>query len=168
MQVLAFYAGFRSVTCLLPKFLVAVGDVTFTMWNDLAGLVLLPIAFYLGSRHGIAGIAWGWVAAFPFIAVPLYRRTFRLLNLRVSEYMTMVRPALEGTLVMVLAVLFVKRTLGATLHAVPLLICEVAVGATIYMGVLALRHQERLQTLLDLGKRVLSRGTASKPSDATA
>jgi hypothetical protein len=138
------------------------------MWNDLAGLVLLPCAFYLGSRHGIAGIAWGWVIAFPLIAVPLYHRTFRVLGLSMREYMRMVWPALEGIVVIVPGVLLLKLWLTPHLKGWPLLLCEVLTGVALYTGTLALRHRERLLVLLDLGKQAFSRKTDDTPRAATS
>jgi O-antigen/teichoic acid export membrane protein len=154
LTVLSYYAGFRSIVALLPKYLVAVGEVDFVMWNDLFALILLPVAFYIGSRRGITGVAWGWVIAFPLVAVPLYRKTFRILHLQAFDYMSEIWPALEGTAAMMLFILGSRLALTGTWHSAQRLLFDVFVGGLIYVGVLALRHAERLQSLLQLGRRV--------------
>jgi PST family polysaccharide transporter len=148
LQVLCFYAGFRSVVALLSKVLTAVGDVRFVMWNDLAALVILPIAFYLGSYHGVAGIAWGWVVAYPLIAVPLFHKTFRTIDMKVDEYLRAVRPALEGTVAMVVGVELVKAALNPLRSLLVKLTLEVCAGAVIYVAVLWRRHGQRMSLFL--------------------
>jgi len=162
LAVLSFYAGFRSITALLPKFLVAVGDVSFVMWNDLAALFLLPCAFYVGSRQGITGIAWGWVVAFPLVALVLYRRTFRILDLTLREYFSVLWPALEGTTVMVLLILLSRFRLTAGWPAGRRVSFEILLGSCAYVATMAVRHRERMRVLVQLGRRLLRRspGTA--------
>jgi teichuronic acid exporter len=157
LEILSFYAGFRSIVALLPKFLVAVGDVNYAVWNDIAALILLPAAFYIGSRHGITGIAWGWIFAYPLVALPLFRRTLRILNLSAREYASAVWPALESTLVMVLAVVSFRFVTSAWLHGILRLVLEVLVGAGSYIGMIAARHYDRLCALIALVRPLLSR-----------
>jgi O-antigen/teichoic acid export membrane protein len=166
LAVLSFYAGFRSITALLPKFLVAVGDVSFVMWNDLAALFLLPCAFYVGSRQGITGIAWGWVVAFPLVALVLYRRTFRILDLTFREYFSVLWPALEGTTVMVLLILLSRLRLTAGWPAGRRVVFEILLGACAYVATMAVRHRDRMRMLVQLGRRLLRRspGTAEVTS----
>jgi len=168
LTVLSYYAGFRSIVALLPKYLVAVGEVDFVMWNDLFALFLLPAAFYIGSSRGITGVAWGWVIAFPLVAVPLYRKTFRILRLRTIDYISEIRPALEGTAAMILFILVSSRTLTATWHGPQRLVFEVLGGGLTYVGMLGLRHSDRLRSLLELGRRAFKldgvpKSTAVRP-----
>ena len=157
LEVLCFYAGFRSVVALLSKVLTAVGEVRYVMWNDMAALVILPIAFYLGSYRGVAGIAWGWVIAYPVVAIPLFRKTFRTVDMKVGEYLRALRPALEGTVAMVIAVELVKSGLAPVRSLLERLIVEVFVGAGIYLGVMWLRHRQRLAIFFQTAKRAWSR-----------
>jgi PST family polysaccharide transporter len=152
LEILGVYAGIRSVVALLPKILTAVGDARFVMWNDLRALVSLPIAFVIGSHWGIAGIACGWVAAYPFVALPLYWKTFRTIGMSAREYFRGLRPPLEGTLVMTAAVLLLKwkAPLG---HSLSLrLIVEIAVGGVAYLTTLFLFHRERVSRFMQIAK----------------
>lgn len=168
LAVLSFYAGFRSITALLPKFLVAVGDVSFVMWNDLAALILLPCAFYVGSRHGITGIAWGWVVAFPLVALVLYRRTFRILGLTFREYFSVLWPALEGTTAMVVLILLSRPRLTAGWPGGRRVVFEILLGACAYVATMALRHRDRMRMLMQLGTRLLRRNGTAETADLTS
>jgi PST family polysaccharide transporter len=152
LQVLSIYAAFRSIVAIIPKVLTAVGNARFVMWNDLRALVILPIAFYIGSHWGTAGIAWGWVAAYPLVAVPLYWKAFKTIKMPVATYLQALRPAIDGTLTMVLAVLFLGWTLPPSWPAWSRLIAEVALGGVVYSGTLLLLHRKRIMAFVGMAK----------------
>ena len=83
---------------LFGRVLTALGNARYVMWNDLMALVLLPVAFVIGSRWGVAGIAFGWVVGYPFIAIPLAVKTLRTIDMPFREYLQALRPALDGQL----------------------------------------------------------------------
>jgi len=157
LEVLSFYAGFRSIVALLQKILIAVGNARYVMWNDLAALIVLPVAFYIGSFHGTVGVAWGWVLAYPLIALPLYRKTFQAIDMKVGEYFRAVRPALEGSIVMVACVELLRFALLHTWSLPIRLALEIAIGALGYCAVLIVLHKKRIliliQGLFDLWSR---------------
>ncbi|MGB0076693.1 MAG: lipopolysaccharide biosynthesis protein [Candidatus Sulfotelmatobacter sp.] len=152
LQVLSFYAAFRSIVALLPKVLTAVGNIRYVMWNDLVALIILPIAFYIGSSRGIAGIAWGWVAAYPVVILPLYWKTFRTIEMKTGDYLRALRPALSGTIAMIPAVEWLKYRLPPARPLLLRLILEVAVGAFVYLGILRLLHGERVLAIIQTAK----------------
>jgi teichuronic acid exporter len=152
LEVLAVYTSFRSIVSLLPKVLTSVGNARFVMWNDLRALIILPIAFFIGSRWGTGGIAFGWVLAYPLVALPLYWKTFNTIGMTAAEYIRGLRPAFDATIVMTVAVLFLKwkAPLG---HSLLLrLVVEITVGAVAYVATLLLLHRERAMTLLQMVK----------------
>jgi O-antigen/teichoic acid export membrane protein len=152
LEILSVYVTFRSIVALLGKLLTAVGNPRFVMWDDLAALIVLPTGFYVGSRWGTQGIAWGWVAAYPFVALPLYWKTFKTIEMPIAEYLRALRPALHGTLAMVAAVTLLKWIL---LPREPLwlrLLFEIAVGAATYVSTLLLLHRERMATFVSTAR----------------
>jgi len=151
LQILAVYAAFRSIVALLPKVLTAMGNPRFVMWNDLATLIVMGSAFYVGSNWGVAGIAWAWVVAYPLVVVPLYRKTFATVQMQLGEYVGCIRPALEGTIVMTVAVLSLQR-IPNRIPPIGQLILETCAGAAVYAGILFLRHRERLMRFRQLVK----------------
>lgn len=151
LQILASYAAFRSIVALLSKVLTAMGKPRFVMWNDLATLLLMGFAFFVGSRWRVAGIAWAWVVAYPIVVIPLYRKTFKTIGMTVSEYLGCVRPALEATAVMTLAVLAVHEFVSTTPPLVRLC-AEVVTGVIAYGAILFFRHKQRTGRFLQLAK----------------
>lgn len=152
LRVLSIYAAFRSIVALLPKVLWAFGDARFVMWNSLAMIFVLGPAFYIGSHWGITGIAWGWVAAYPWVVLFLYREVFAKIEMSVAEYIKSFYPALEGTILMALAVESAGYALPSSLSPLLRLVVKIAVGVVVYGGVLLLRHRQRVFAFVELAK----------------
>jgi O-antigen/teichoic acid export membrane protein len=150
LQVLAFYGSIRSVSALLGPLLTAMRETRFLMWINVVAVILMPSAFYFGSRWGPAGIAWGWIFAYPLVALPLYVRTFRRIGMSVPKYLVALRPALDGSLSMVLAVNVLKWTIPAGWPLYIRFAMEVTGGAAAYLIVLAALHGDRLRSFVSL------------------
>jgi teichuronic acid exporter len=152
LEVLSIYAALRSIIALMPKVLTALGNPRFVMWNDLAAIGAMGPAFYVGSHWGISGIAAGWVLGYPLVAAPLYRKTLSTIEMTFGEYIRSLRPALEGTIVMILAVACVKYGVPHRLPSLFRVCAEIATGLICYTGTLLIRHRERLLTLVQMIK----------------
>ena len=159
LQVLSFYAAVRSIVALLPKILTAIGNVRYVMWNDLAALIILPVAFYVGSHRGTVGIAWAWVVAYPVIVLPLYRKTFQAIDMKVGEYFRALRPATNGTIVMIVCVAGARFKLPPSWPVLFRLLLEVVIGAVVYLATLWLLHRDRLVVLIQTAMKLLPRKT---------
>lgn len=147
LEVLSIFAALRSIVALIPKVLTAVGNPRYVMWNDLRAIAIMGPAFYAGSRWGISGVAWAWVVAYPFVLLPLYRKTFATIEMNAAEYVRCLRPALEGTFVMVAAVAGLKYALPHSQLPIVRLILEIATGMLFYAATLWVRHRERMLSL---------------------
>src|SRR4029077_9422133 len=95
---------------------------------------------------GTKGIAWGWVAAYPLVALPLYWKTFNTIAMPVRDYLKALRPALNGTLIMVLAVSLLKWSAPPGWPLWLRLLLEITTGAMAYGSALLLLHRERMVT----------------------
>jgi O-antigen/teichoic acid export membrane protein len=153
LEVLAFYGSMRSVSALLGPLLTAVRETRFVMWVNVMAAVLMPTAFYFGSRWGAAGIAWGWIIAYPLVAIPLYIVAFRKIGMPVQEYLVTLRPAVDGSLAMILAVTILKLVSPSTWPLSVRLAIDVTGGAAAYLVVLSVLHGGRLRSLLSLYRR---------------
>lgn len=161
LQVLGLYAGIRSIVALLPKVLTAVGNARFVMWNDLRALAILPVAFVMGSHWGIGGIAFGWVAAYPLIALPLYWKTLKTIGMSPQEYVRGLRPALDGTLAMSLAIMLLKWKAPLGHSPFVHLVVEIAVGGIAYVVTLFLLHRARVTRFVQMAKSFRSAGRSA-------
>jgi teichuronic acid exporter len=166
LQVLAAYATFRALVALLPKVLTAMGNARYVMRVELAGLVLMPIAFWIGSHWGIRGIALGWICAYPLIALAHYWKTLESIEMSVGEYLAALRPALHGTIVMVLVVFAVQWKLPPTHFKWLHLALEIGAGAVAYVATVVLLHRDRVIYFLSIVKRIRKPKLETQPSIA--
>ena len=160
LEVLAFYGSIRSVSALLGPLLTALRETRFLMWTNVAATVLMPVAFYVGSLWGPSGIAWGWVVGYPFVVLPLYVRTFRKIGMPIRSYLVAIRPALDGSLAMIVAVGVLKWAIPAWALYVRFGL-EVAAGAAAYLIVLSVLHAERLRSFLSLYRHIRASDNAT-------
>jgi len=153
LEILCVYAAFRSVVALLPKLLTAVGNARFVMRVETSALVLMGTAFYVGSHWGISGIAFGWVVAYPFVAFPLYWKTFKTIEMPVSDYIRALRPGLDGSIAMATGVGLVKWGMPSSLPMWLRLATEIAAGAFVYAAVVFTVHRARAMNFWHLARR---------------
>jgi PST family polysaccharide transporter len=154
LEVLCVYAAFRSVVSLLPKVLIAVGNARFVMRVEVSGLVLMPIAFYIGSHWGITGIAFGWVFAYPIIALAHYWKVLATIEMGVGDYISALRPAFDGSVAMAVAVGVLQWTLPSSHFQWLRLMVEIGGGAAVYIATVALLHPQRAMHFWSIAKRV--------------
>lgn len=147
LQILGAYSTVRSLSPILPQILGVTGDIGFTMWNSIGAAIFFPIAFYLGSRWGINGIAAAWLFAHPIMAIPLYWRVCRRIDLKVAEYLRALWPATSSALLMVAAVLVLKIVMPGGWSTSIRLGAEIALGAIAYAGSTFLFHRKRLDRI---------------------
>jgi teichuronic acid exporter len=162
LEILAFYGSIRTVSALLGPLLTALRETRFLMWTNIAAAVLMPLLFYVGSRWGPLGIACGWIVGYPFIVLPLYRKTFQRIGMPFREYFVAIRPALNASLVMIFAVVGLKSVIPAGWPLYLRFGMEVVAGASAYSIVLLVLHIDRLRAFMDFYRRM--RVSKSKPA----
>lgn len=148
LQLLAFYAGFRSITQLLAPILNVTGDARYGMRVGFVTLVLFPTGFLIGSHWGTAGIAAAWMIAHPITMAFIYPRVFWRLELTWWEYLKSVRPAFEAMVIMTIAVVLTKFLLRPYhLPSVLGLTAQVGAGAVAYVGTIFGLHRNRIDAM---------------------
>jgi O-antigen/teichoic acid export membrane protein len=157
LRLLGVFVVTRAISTVLPILLIAIGDASFVMWVSIYTAIVMPIAFFIGSRWGTNGIAAAWVIAYPLISIPIYRRVMARTSLTWKEYASAVIPALSGSAVMVGVVLVVRILLGSLPHSVLGLCLLVTVGGASYVGGLMTLHRERVTSILKSAKSMLQR-----------
>ncbi len=166
LQVLSAYATFRALVALLPKVLTAVGNARYVMRVEVTGLVLMPIAFWIGSHWGLRGIACGWIVAYPVIAGAHYWKTLKTIQMGVGDYIGALRPALHGTAAMIIVVLALQWKLPPTHYRWLHLITEIAAGAAAYLATVLLLHRERVMYFLSVARRIRGPKLETQPGVA--
>jgi PST family polysaccharide transporter len=166
VQLLAIAATYRSLQPLIPQVLFALGQSRLNMHNAILTALVLPICFGLASRWGISGVAAAWLIIGPLMFSRLLLRTLRLIELPVRQYFLSVWPATSGCLVMVCAVVSVKRAfLGATLPFASLAI-SILVGAAAYSVTLLTFHRDRLVALREMLRVIRQRQPDAVPESS--
>jgi teichuronic acid exporter len=151
LQLLAFYAGFRSLTTLHPQVLQSVGRTRDQMRFSLLALAVLPLMFYLGARFGgIAGVAWGWIIGYPIVMIPPYRAVFEATGLTFSRYFAALWPAILGSAGMAAAVLGIAALLPANLTPLQRLLIESSTGALVYATMMFGLQRKRVHLLREM------------------
>jgi PST family polysaccharide transporter len=156
LEILAFYASFRCIVALLPSILNVTGGSHFVMRTSQAGLILMPAAFYLGSKWGPAGIAYGWVFAYPVIALCIYRRVFRRIEMPLWDYLEAIRPAVTGCVAMSAAVEILKHALPPGFSMLIRFGLEVVAGGGAYCFILMVLHRDRFSAFWNFARELRS------------
>lgn len=144
LRLLAGYAAWRSIEAMLHTVLVVKRETRFAMWAGIRCACVLPIAFFVGQRMaGTTGIATAWIIVHPILLLPVYQRALQRIELSVWEYLGALWPTVASALVMIGAVLLVRRffplpSLGARLAA------EIVAGAIGYVATMLLCFRERI------------------------
>lgn len=169
LQLLAILATMRSVQPLIPQVLAAIGEARANMRNALLTLFVLPAAFFLATRWGIAGVAGAWLILGPLTLSPLVVRAFRLIEMPAGIYFGSLWPATSSCLVMACAVISVDRAFLGSVPPSVSLITKILIGAVSYATALFVFHRKRFLILREF--LPLLRGRQSpqtQPSAETA
>jgi O-antigen/teichoic acid export membrane protein len=164
LRLLGFFVAARSVATILPNLLTAIGDTQFVMWAMIGAAIVMPVAFFIGSRWGTVGIAAAWVAAYPVIMVPMYYRVFQKTDMRPKEYFSVVAPAVSASIIMAIVVLLVRSTLPDRFHSLLGLSLLVLAGAGSYAGTLLAFYRHRVTVLIHAVRTMLGREHGGQPA----
>lgn len=146
IHILAIAMPFWTIFTLFQPATDAMGRPDIALGNAVIGTVIMPIAFIVGARWGITGIAAAWIAAYPLLLLFAARRSLPVIGITSGAFVRAVLPPVAVALVMAASVAAVARLLPDLTLALrlPLLI---AVGVSVYAAGLALFARE---TAVDL------------------
>jgi len=156
LQVLCLYAAFYSCQILNAHVLLWTGQFRANMWLNVLAAVLLPIAFYIGARGGLPGVAWSWVIAFPLVNVPAFVIGFRTIRIGLGAWVNAIWPALGACLAMSGAVLALRAALPDALPAPVEAAFSAAAGGLVYAAVLWGFFRRRVVAVVDFLRLIRS------------
>ena len=155
LQLLALYGGFRSLTPFYTQILVATDHANLSMWFSILGVVVMVPGFILGSRWGPTGVALAWAVGYPVLVAAFHiPTTFRIIGMRVVDYIRSLWPAFSSCLVMFGAVYLVDVFLTWREPSWTRLVAEIGAGVLGYGGSLLTLHRERVRTSLAMIRRL--------------
>jgi O-antigen/teichoic acid export membrane protein len=146
LRLLAAYAGFRSITPLLPQVLVSIRDSRFCMLHGISCAIVMPASFYFsGIRWGTVGLAMVWILVYPLTTLALFWRVFRKIHLSPRAYFGALWPAVSATALMGAVVLTVGLIKGPGWTGGWRLVTQIGAGVMTYLLVCLLLHRQRVR-----------------------
>jgi O-antigen/teichoic acid export membrane protein len=150
LQVLCFYAALNALSVLVSHVLVWTGRARANMYLNLLALAVIPTSLYFGSSHGLVGIAWAWVIAFPLANIPAYVIVFRILDLRVPALLKALSPAAIATAAMVACVLFANHLVPGGWGHFERMMALIFAGLASYGAIAMVLYRDRVRALYQL------------------
>jgi O-antigen/teichoic acid export membrane protein len=111
VQILALAMPFMTLQVMFPPLCNALGRPGLTVRISAMGAVLMPIAFLVGIRFGVIGLAWAWLLAFPLFTLLTIRVAGAPMGLGASDVIRAVAPAIACSIAMALLVKLVDAGL---------------------------------------------------------
>lgn len=144
VRLLSAYITMRTIQSIIPQVLIARGDPGFLVRNGILAVTVMPAAFLIGTRWGLAGVGWAWMIAYPIVALPMYVRLHRLIDLRAGPFLRAIWPATTGVMAMTAAVLAVRLAVPADSDLLARLVIQVTSGGAAYLATIWFIHRDRV------------------------
>lgn len=126
---------FMTLQALFPPAVDALGKPGTTAGTTAIGAVVLPIAFLIGARFGIEGVAGAWIVAHPLLLAIVAARALPVIGLSAGAFLRAVTPAFGAGAAMAGAVTLAAHAAGP-LSPIAMLALSAAVGGVVYAGTL--------------------------------
>jgi len=127
----------------------AIGRPEISMRTSLFGVLVMPLAFVIGVRSGIEGLAWAWLLAFPLLPLFAFMLARKPLGINGRQLLAALAPGIGASAAMALPV----HALGTALPDLDQwarLACQIALGGAIYAAILYLTSRATLTELIAL------------------
>ncbi|RJF94136.1 lipopolysaccharide biosynthesis protein [Sphingomonas cavernae] len=149
VQILAFAMPFMTLHVLLAPALNAKGQPGLTARIAIIGAAIMVIAFLVGSRFGVAGLAWAWLFGFPVTTLAACALALPVIGARWRDLARAVAPGLIAAAGMAL-VAWAGDSMLPPLAPLPHLLALIALGGLSYAALLLLFARATLDELLRL------------------
>ncbi len=152
LQLLGLVMPFRLLSNVFSPLLWGVGAPRASAINYAMAALLMPIAFFVGARWGIIGIAYGWLLMYPIVFLVTAWRTCRQVSLSLAAYFgALLRPLAAG-IALYGAVLWLQGSLpsvpGDWLYFVQL----VAGGGVVWCFTIAALDRASIREIVSLAR----------------
>jgi teichuronic acid exporter len=156
IQLLAILAMVRSIDPLVNQVLSARGRAALNFRNAMYTLAVVPFGLYAGAQWGLEGVAVAALILVPLFFCRLLSLALRELELRASEYVAALWPAVSSAAAMAGVVFLAERTILGSAHDMTTLVSKIALGAAAYAGALFVLHRKRVLRMRDFAMRLRS------------
>jgi teichuronic acid exporter len=154
LRILCVVSCLRAIETMNAPLLLAKGRPQIALLNNLLQAIVLPIAFYIGARSGILGVAVAWLIVWPVLYTIVTVQTARVIGLKFTTYLNGIKHPVLGSAFMVAVALACQRTLLASAPPATMAIATIAIGSAAYAGYNIVFNRSALREALDLvGRR---------------
>jgi PST family polysaccharide transporter len=133
--------------------LTAKGEAGTVMRYSLLSLAVMPVSFYLASRHGLEWVCAMWLIVFPVVGGLWIGAVKRSVEFSWVEYWQALQPAVLATAAMVSVLLGLREWVLATLEPGLRTAGLIVAGIGVYWGCLKLFFPQPLQQLREFVRR---------------
>lgn len=162
LRILCIATAFTAAQVFVSHILMWTGHFRANMWCTILAVAVLPAALYVGSRHGLPGVAWALAITLPVVNLPALVIASRTLGTPVWHWLKALLPASVCTLFMVLCVLGLRLALPGQWSNLQKLAALVAGGALAYAAVVFAIYGQRVGVFVALIRG--SKASAAAPA----
>jgi O-antigen/teichoic acid export membrane protein len=152
IALLGFAMPFMTLQVLFGPATNAAGRPGIYTKTSIIGALLLPLAFLVGVRWGVTGMALAWVAGYPLLVAISAIWILPVIRVSAREFLAALSQPVAAALAMFIAVHWLYGAL-ASYAPLPRLALLISAGGAVYGSWLAVFARERLLELLDLVRR---------------
>lgn len=153
VTILAFAMPVMTLQILFAPALNALGLPKITVRNSLFGALLMPITYMIAIPHGMIGLAWGWLIAFPMLLAFTIYQARPHIGFTLPALAAAVMPGLTASLAMGAIVWGADQAIISMMphiHSVVRLALLVAVGGASFTGMMWLGARATLMEVINL------------------
>ena len=133
VRLLGLAMPFMTLYVLMPPASDAIGRPGIGVRASMIGAVVLPLAYLVGVRWGLAGLSAAWIVAYPVMLCVIARGVLPAIGVTPGRLFASIAPSLKAAVAMGVAVVLADRALPMTSPGLRLL-CLAGLGAAIYLG----------------------------------
>jgi O-antigen/teichoic acid export membrane protein len=105
LQILCIVSTIRAVNAMNVPLVMAKGRPGLGVVNNLIFVVIMPVAFYIGSRYGLKGFSYAWLIAFPIIFLLTTSISVGTIRLSLFDYLKELNHVILASIFMMAIVL---------------------------------------------------------------
>jgi O-antigen/teichoic acid export membrane protein len=166
LQLLCAVSCLRAIETMNAPLLLAKGRPRIVVLNNLLQTIVLPTAFYVGTRYGLVGVAMAWVLAWPVLFAVVTSQTLRLVDLSWADYLRAISPAASAAAVMVGVVAAVQYFLLADADPLTQFAVTSSLGCITFLGYYGVFNRAGVREAIDTIARRGPAASAAQPMSA--
>jgi teichuronic acid exporter len=145
IQLLSLVMPIRFIGTIYGPVLAGRGRPDVSMWNMIAAMIIMPVAFFIGAHWGIRGVCLAWVIAYPLIFVFMTYRVLNTLKIPAVKFLQAFWLPIAASFPMALGVLAIKSHIPLPIAiTVPVVIL---LGIVFYAATILLINRNELNQI---------------------